>query len=387
MSAGPDRRARLTAGMALATLMVLGAVHGCERGRPRPGAAVASDAIASSRRTAIVTAAERVSPAVVSVSVISTRVVRVDPFGGMFRDEFFERFFPQEEYRQRIPGLGSGVIVDASGLVLTNEHVVHEAEQITVTLTDGRQLPAKLLGASPTYDLAALKISGERLPVAPLGNSDQLLVGEWAIAIGNPFGYLLDDSQPTVTAGVISATRRDIKAEVTERGLYKNMIQTDAAINPGNSGGPLVNGDGEVIGINTFIFTQGGGSLGIGFAIPINLARRVLDEIQTYGRVRTAWPGMQVQPVTPYLAQRLGFSDIGGLVVTRIESGGPADRAGVKVGDRVRRVNGQTIQSLEDARRVIYGAGVGDRLDLGIERDGRTLRVQLVLAEAPQEER
>jgi serine protease Do len=224
------------------------------------------------------------------------------------------------EYRERIPGLGSGVIVDSRGLVLTNEHVVRNAEQVTVTLTDGRQLPARVLGSSATYDLAVLKIEAQKLPVAAFGNSDKLVVGEWAIAIGNPFGYLLNDTQPTVTAGVISAMRRDIKSEATDTGVYKNMIQTDAAINPGNSGGPLVNGDGEVIGINTFIFTRGGGSLGIGFAIPINLARRIMDEIDKFGRVRAAWPGMQVQLVTAYLARRLGFEDTGGLVVSRISA-------------------------------------------------------------------
>jgi len=343
------------------------------------------DGVSSSRRTAIVVAAERASPAVVSVSVMTTRVVRSDPFGGLFHDEFFERFYPPMEYKQRIPGLGSGVIVDGSGLILTNEHVVHDADDIQVTLTDGRHVPATLLGSSPTYDLAVLRIKGDKLPVAPLGDSDQLLVGEWAIAIGNPFGFLLNDSQPTVTAGVISATRRDIKSEVTSNGVYKNMIQTDAAINPGNSGGPLVNGDGEVIGINTFIFTQGGGSLGIGFAIPINLARRILDEVVKYGRVRAAWPGMQVQEVTAALAQRLGFPEPGGLVATRVESGGPADQAGVKVGDRVRSVNGVPIRTVEDAQRAIYGAGVGDKLKLGIERDGHARSVELTLVEAPRE--
>jgi serine protease Do len=248
--------------------------------------------LSNSRRTAIVTAAERVSPSVVSVSVVTTRVVRSDPIPGMFRDEFFDRFFPPTEYRQRIPGLGSGVIVDNSGLVLTNEHVVRGAEDVKVTLTDGRQLPAKVLGGTAIYDLAILKVEANKLPVAPLGDSDDLVVGEWAIAIGNPFGYLLADTQPTVTAGVISATRRDIKSEATETGVYKNMIQTDAAINPGNSGGPLVNADGQVIGINTFIFTSTGGSIGLGFAIPINLAKRILGEVEKYGRVRAAWPGM-----------------------------------------------------------------------------------------------
>ena len=357
-------------------------------GAVSPSAATAPSNLSASRRPAIVTAAERVSPAVVSVSVVSTRLVRSDPFGGLLHDEFWDRFYPPQLYKEKVPGLGSGVIVDPKGLVLTNAHVVSNAEQITVTLTDGRQLPAKVLGASGTYDLAVLKIDGQGLPAAPLGDSDALLVGEWAIAIGNPFGFLLNDPQPTVTAGVISATRRDIKSEATSSGstsVYKNMIQTDAAINPGNSGGPLVNADGEVVGINTFIFTQGGGSLGIGFAIPINLARRVVAEIDKYGRVRAAWPGMQVQAVTPYLAQRLGYRDVAGLVVTRIEPSGPAAKAGVRVGDRIRKVNGTVTNSVDDALRSIYGASVGDELKLTLERDDRTFDVAVKLAEMPKE--
>ena len=369
---------------AFAATLAIALAPGCGA---QPRGAPASETLSGSRRTAIVRAAERVSPAVVSVSVVTTRVVRSDPFGGLFHDEFFDRFYPPLEYKQRIPGLGSGVIVDRSGLIMTNEHVVHDAEKITVTLTDGRQLAATVVGASSTYDLAVIRVSATRLPVAPLGDSDHLMVGEWAIAIGNPFGFLLNDTQPTVTAGVISATRRDIKSEVSENGVYKNMIQTDAAINPGNSGGPLVNADGEVIGINTFIFTQGGGSLGIGFAIPIGLARRILDEVVRYGRVRAAWPGMQVQELTPYLAQRLGYHEAGGLVVTRLESGGPADRAGVHVGDRVRSVNGVAVQNVEDAQRGIYGAGVGDHLRLGLERDGHSIEADLTLVEAPREPR
>jgi serine protease Do len=377
------RLARILARPGLAAALVA-AIAGWT---PLGGVRGAAADISSSRKSAIVTAAQRVSPAVVSVSVVTTRVVRTDPFGGLLHDEFWDRFYPPTEYRQRIPGLGSGVIVEARGLLLTNEHVVRNAEQITVTLTDGRQLPAQVLGSSATYDLAVLKVDAGKLPVAPLGDSDDLVVGEWAIAIGNPFGYLLNDTQPTVTAGVVSATRRDIKSEVTDTGVYKNMIQTDAAINPGNSGGPLVNGDGDVIGINTFIFTRGGGSLGIGFAIPINLARRLVDEIEKYGRVRAAWPGMQVQEVTPYLARRLGFEDMGGLVVSRVESGGPADRAGVRVGDRIRRVNEQAVNSVDDAQRGIYGAQVGDRLKLGIERGTRKLDLSLTLAEAPADGR
>jgi serine protease Do len=342
------------------------------------------ETVSRSRRTAIVTAAERVSPAVVTVSVVTTRLVRADPFGMPFRDEFFERFFPPSLYRERVPGMGSGVIVDAGGIVLTNSHVVRNADEIKVNLPDGRSFNAKLLGDSPVYDLAVLQIPSQRLPVAPLGDSDQLVVGEWAIAIGNPFGYLLDDSQPTVTAGVVSAMRRDIKAEATPSGMYKNMIQTDAAINPGNSGGALVNADGEVIGINTFIFTSTGGSIGLGFAIPINLAKRVLAEVRRYGRVRVAWPGMTVQPVTAGLAQRLGWRGAGGLVVSGVDGGGPADRAGVKPLDRIRKVNGRVTDTVEDAQSSIYGAQVGDRLTLEIERDGRARTVTLTLEEAPQ---
>jgi serine protease Do len=343
-----------------------------------------SQSIGSSRRTAIVTAAQRVSPAVVSVSVVATRVVRADPFPGMFRDEFFDRFFPPTEYRERVSGLGSGVIVDRSGVVLTNEHVVREAEEIAVTLPDGRQLPASLLGASRAYDLAVLRVRGDRLPVASMGNSDDLMVGEWAVAIGNPFGYLLNDPQPSVSAGVISATHRDVKSGTTDTGVYKNMIQTDAAINPGNSGGPLVNGDGEVIGINTFIFTQSGGSIGLGFAIPINLAKRIMGEVQRYGHMRTAWTGMSLQPVTPLLARRLGFAEAGGWVVTEVVGGGPAAQAGVRVGDRIRKVNGRVIETVDDVERSIYGAGVGDRITLVVERGGRTLPLSFTLIEAPR---
>jgi serine protease Do len=354
-----------------------------------PGNAGAADGggaggLSAARRTFVVAAAQRVSPAVVSVGVTSTRVVRVDPFGGMFHDDFFDRFFPQPEVRQQVSGLGSGVIVDGSGLVITNEHVVRDADSVKVTLPDGRQFAAKVLGGSGTYDLAVVKITGDHLPVAPLGDSDGLVVGEPAIAIGNPFGNLLNDTQPTVTAGVISATRRDIKAEATATGVYKNMIQTDAAINPGNSGGALVNADGEVVGINTFIFTPSGGSTGIGFAIPIGLVRRVLHEIQAYGRVRVAWPGMQIQQVTPYLAEQLGWHDLGGMVVTRVEPAGPAAKAGIQRGDRLRKVNGLPVNSVDDAQRSIYGATVGDRLQVSLERAGKSFEVSLVRGEAPR---
>ena len=340
--------------------------------------------LSAARRNVITAAAQRVSPSVVTVSVEATRMVRMAPFGGLFRDPFFDQFMPAPEAAQRISGLGSGVIVDPAGLVLTNEHVVREAQKVTVTLPDGRQFPAEVLGGSSAYDLAVLRIKGSRLPAAPLGHSDDLVVGEWAIAIGNPFGNLLESTEPTVTAGVISATDRDIKGGATETGVYKHMIQTDAAINPGNSGGALVNADGEVIGVNTFILSGSGGSVGIGFAIPIDLARHVLDEVTHLGRVRVAWPGMQVQVVDERLAQQLGWTDGGGMVVTRVTPGGPAAKAGVQVRDRIRKVNGRAVNSVDDVQASVYGLFVGDRLTLTLERGDRTLTLPLVLAEAPR---
>jgi serine protease Do len=309
------------------------------------------ETIDSSRRSAIVVAAERVSPAVVSVSVVQTRVVRANPFFSFFPDEFFERFYPHLQYKERLPGLGSGFLADASGIVVTNSHVVRNAEEIKVTLPDGREFPATVLDATEFYDLAFLKIDGEDLPVAPLGDSDQLLVGEWAVAIGNPFGFLLDDPQPSVTAGVISATGRDVKSHASEGGLYRDMIQTDAAINPGNSGGPLVNALGEVIGVNTFIFTRSGGSIGIGFAVPGNRMSRFLEEIREYGRIRQIWAGFHLQPLTRELAARLGVERAGGLVVTLVENGSPADKANLRVGDVIRKVNGREVNSTGDAQR------------------------------------
>jgi len=353
---------------------------------PAATRAAVGEAVAGSRRNALVRAAELVMPAVVSISVTRTRVVRENPFLSFFPDEFFERFYPQTESRQDVPGLGSGVIVAADGTLLTNEHVVRDAEEIRVTLPDGRTFPATVKGQSAVYDLAVLRVDapGARLPVARLGDSDDLIVGEWAIAIGNPFGFLLNDPSPSVTVGVISATRRDIKGGVSEGGIYKNMIQTDAAINPGNSGGPLVNGLGEVVGINTFIFTRGGGSLGMGFAIPIGTAKRILGEIERYGRIRLAWSGLQVQPVTPYLAARLNIAKPGGLVVSRVEAKSPAADSGLRVGDIIYRVNDEAVNTAEDAQRSIFGAGVGDRVRLELERAGQALDATLTLAEHPE---
>ncbi|MBI4364863.1 MAG: trypsin-like peptidase domain-containing protein [Candidatus Latescibacteria bacterium] len=361
------------------------------RGTSEPIAAAAPDTsekrdLSSSRRTAIVEAAQRVGPAVVTLSVVQTRLVQTSPvpFGSDFFEPFFRDMIPSYRYREQIPSMGSGFIISPKGYVLTNEHVVHGAEKITVILADGRSFTGKLLAAHPQYDLAIVKIEGQNLPAAPLGSSDDLMVGEWAIAIGNPFGFLLNDTQPTVTAGVISATRRDIKAGSTSDRIYKNMIQTDAAINPGNSGGPLANARGEVIGVNTFIFTKSGGSEGIGFAIPIDAAKRVVDELIQYGKVRNVWIGVRTWELTPYLAERLGTSDRNGLYVASLEKGSPADKAGAKVGDIIRNVNGTAISDVNEAYRALFGARVGDTITLTVERDSKVMTLRLLLLELPE---
>jgi len=346
-----------------------------------------SAALDAGRRTAIVRAAERVGPAVVTLSVVQTRVVQTSPL--LLGDEFFEPFFrdmvPQYRYREQIPSMGSGFIISKDGYVLTNEHVIRGAEQIQAILSDGRSFPGKVIGSHPQYDLAVVKIEGKNLPVATLGTANDLMVGEWAIAIGNPFGFLLNDVQPTVTAGVISATHRDVKSQSEEGGIYKNMIQTDAAINPGNSGGPLLNARGEVIGVNTFIFSKGGGgSIGIGFAIPIDAAKRVVDEIIKYGKVRNVWIGVRTWELTPYVSERLGTSDRNGLYVSVVERGSPADKAGMKVGDIIRKVNGIPIRDVREAYRAIFGANVGDVVTLTVDRDTKQITFKLTLEEAPE---
>ncbi len=340
--------------------------------------------LSNSRRTALVQAADRVGPSVVTISVVQTRLVQTTPFGSEFFDPFFRDMIPSYRYREQIPSLGSGFIISPKGYVLTNEHVVRGADKITVTLADGRSFAGKVAGSQPQYDVAIVKIEGSKLPVASLGSSNDLMVGEWAIAIGNPFGFLLNDTQPTVTAGVISATHRDIKAETSNVGIYKNMIQTDAAINPGNSGGPLVNARGEVIGVNTFIFTKSGGSEGIGFAIPIDAAKRVVDELIRYGRVRNVWIGVGTWDITPYLAERLGTNDRNGLYVASLEKGSPADKAGAKIGDIIRKVNGTPIRDVKEAYRALFGASVGDAITLTVERDSKLATLRLVLEELPE---
>jgi len=336
------------------------------------------DQIAGSRQNAIVQAAQKVGPAVVSISVVQVRVVREQPFFSPFGDEFWNQFFRPREYKQKVYGIGSGVIINPDGYVLTNAHVVSGADQLKVTLTSGQEFEGKVLGLDEASDLAVVKIDAKDLPSAILGNSDDLIIGEWAIAIGNPFGYLLDDPSPTVTVGVISAVNRDIKRERGQVQIYRKMIQTDAAINPGNSGGPLVNASGEVIGINAFIFTTSQGSEGIGFAIPVNRAKILLSDLIEHGRIIPAWIGLRVQEMNAILAQSLNLDKAEGVIVSDVENDSPAEKAGLRLKDVIVQADGQKMRNLGDWEDVAYFAREKQSLEITFLRDGKTINTRLV---------
>ena len=343
-----------------------------------------NDHITSTRRNAIVQAADKVGAAVVSISVMQTQIYRqTNPGYGADFWNFF--FYGPREYRKQVHSLGSGIIINAEGYVLTNAHVVDGAESITITLTDGEQYQAKLIGSDESTDVAVLKVLSDKqdFPYAILGDSDDLITGEWAIAIGNPFGFLLDDTKPTVTVGVVSAVNRDIKPEVGQRQVYRNMIQTDAAINPGNSGGPLVNARGEVIGINAFIFTSSRGSEGVGFAIPINRAKAVLNDLINVGEVVKAWVGMRLTRITPIVAEGLGLDLKSGLIVASVDEMSPAKKAGVQPGDAVLQVGKEKIQKLSDWEEIVTYARVGKPLNVVVLRGSDTLDINLLPDELP----
>jgi serine protease Do len=332
----------------------------------------AQDAIDASRRTAIVRAAERVAPAVVSVNVVRVETVRPRTL--------YEQFFLPPGGERRVAGLGSGFIIHSDGLVLTNEHVVRGATDVIVTLADGRDFDGEVVGTDEMNDLALIRLAtdGAALPVAPLGRSEDLLIGEWVVAIGNPFGQLLSNPEPTVTAGVISGIGRNIVPGGTDsRGYYLGMIQTDASINPGNSGGPLVNAEGEVIGVSSSIFTRGGGSEGLGFAIPINRARTVVLDLVNDGTVRRPWTGLDLEPANP---NRLGRSRE--VRVAGVASGSPAERAGLRPGTLVRAVNGRPVRSPLDWEAALLEVRVGDTVRVAVGPDGDRM-VRLVPVDLP----
>ena len=367
-------RARL-AGMGLCGLLA-----GCQSANdsliPPASAqrAAENDALNSSRRTAVVDAASRLSSAVVSITVSSRRrVIERSPW------DFF--FIPRET-EQLVPSSGTGFIVKSDGVIITNQHVVAGAESITVTLPDGTDLPGTLVGEDPTTDIAVVRVDRRNLDVVALGRSTDLMIGEWVVALGNPYAFLLGNSEPSVTAGVVSATHRNILPNDEQPGLYLDMIQTDAAINPGNSGGPLANALGEVVAVNSSIFTGGGGSsgsIGLGFAIPIERAMRVADEILRTGRVQRAWTGLEV--AGPSAMQ--DWKSQGGVTVTRVAADGPAARGGITEGTILVEANGRRLRNYLDWEAVKLDLHVGDKVTVRIKRGSGTQTREFTTGDLP----
>ena len=323
--------------------------------------------------------AETVGPAVVNIDVV--RYVETSPFGDRFSDPFFDRFFEQfEEYRRRIPqkGAGSGFIVDNDGHILTNEHVVHNAEEINVTLSDGREFIGEVIGSDITSDMAIVKIEADdQLPFAKLGDSESLRVGEIVIAIGNPYGL-----EKTVTMGVVSAKGRDISAGSGGQ-EYRNLIQTDTAINPGNSGGPLLNTEGEVVGINTAIIPY---AQGIGFAIPVNVAKRNLDDLINLGKVRRSWLGVYIQEVTEDIARQFNLEKAEGVLVGDVIAESPAEKAGVTRGDVIVSVNDVEVNTPQELQDTIRSLEIGDKAELRVKRNGQESLFTVDIAEMPSDD-
>jgi serine protease Do len=287
------------------------------------------------------------------------------PLADLFRD-----FLKQNNAPRHVTSLGSGFIIDPSGLIVTNNHVIEDADQITVTMNDGTTLPAKLIGRDEKTDLALLRVKPKSpLPAAHFGNSDKARVGDWVIAIGNPFGL-----GSTVTAGIVSARNRDISA-----GPYDDFIQTDAPINRGNSGGPLFDMDGDVVGVNSAIFSPSGGSVGIGFSIPSNLAQDVIGQLRKYGVTKRGWIGVRIQQVTDDIAEGMGLSSATGALIAEVTHGGPADKAGLKNGDVITGFDGKPIPDSRTLPRVVADTGVGKTVNIEILRGGKkqTLHIQV----------
>lgn len=330
-----------------------------------------TEQISAQRRTAITSAVARVAPSVVTVQ---TEVVEAVPA------DFYEQFFGGRSGRRTSAGLGSGFIVRPDGVIITNAHVVSGATRISVAMRDGTTYQAKLLGSDETNDLAVIKIDARNLPVAPLGNSSNLLIGEWAIAIGSPFGFLLANTEPSVTAGVVSGTGRNLAAESNGSGIYVDMIQTDASINPGNSGGPLVNALGEVIGVNSSIYSPSGGSVGLGFAIPINRVKRVTEDLLAHGVIRRPWIGLKLQtpaPGRPAVQAR-------GVVISSVVPGSPAARAGIQAGDVLVQSRDRQIHSAYDWEAERLELRVGDDVPLVVKRGSRDMNISVKVADLPE---
>jgi serine protease Do len=330
---------------------------------------------------------QKYGPAVVNISVTGTRKAGSDddedeaaqqqqPFGGLDPFEFFRRFGGggRNIVPRQMPthGLGSGFIIDPNGLIMTNAHVVKDANEVTVKLTDRREYRAKVLGADPKTDIAVIKIDAKNLPAVSLGSSDKLKVGEWVLAIGSPFGF-----ENTVTAGVVSAKGRTLPTDSAVP-----FIQTDVAVNPGNSGGPLFNAKGEVVGINSQIYSQSGGYQGVSFSIPVDLAVKVKDQIVAHGKVEHARLGVSVQEVNQQLADSFGLDRPAGALIANVEKGSPADKAGLETGDVIRSINGQPIIASGDLSAMVSASQPGQKATLDVWRKGKPVQITATLGNA-----
>src|SRR5262245_64020975 len=320
---------------------------------------------------------KQLKPAVVNVSSKKVQESGPElqaPFGGDNSpfDKFFKDHFGSRP-RRHARGMGSGFIINPDGYIVTNNHVVDGATQIQVKLSDGRELAGEVVGRDPKTDLALLKIEAKDLPVIPLGDSSALQVGEPVMAIGNPFGL-----EQTVTTGIVSGTGRVIGG-----GPYDDYIQTDTSINPGNSGGPLINARGQAVGINAAIFSRSGGSIGIGFAIPVNLAKPVLTQLASGGRVVRGWLGVSIQPVTADLAKSLKLSETTGALVSSVTDGSPAAKAGIKPGDVILEFNGERVARADRLPNVVATTPVGREVPLSLMRDGKSTPLTVKVGQVP----
>ncbi|MFZ1081565.1 MAG: trypsin-like peptidase domain-containing protein [Candidatus Kryptoniota bacterium] len=343
----------------------------------------------SGRANAITNSVKEISPAVVGINVTAVQEQQVNPFAN---DPFFQQFFQNSPFYQQfmqkqqieIQSLGSGFIISPDGYIITNDHVVQNATRVLVTMTDGTRRPAKIIGHDPNSDIALLKIDGADLPYCKLGSSDSILVGEWAIAFGNPFGLFDINNKPTVTVGVISSLGMNLKVEDHGRGTdsrnYSGMIETDAAINPGNSGGPLVDAEGKVIGMNTMIYTDGVSQsyIGYGFAIPINRVKLIVEQLKEYGKVvRLGWTGIEVQPIDENTAKSLNMSDLSGALVGNVESGSPAENSGFRTGDVILKYQDDPVRDADALQSQLDDLQPGNKVKIEIFRDNKLLNLTL----------
>lgn len=335
-----------------------------------------SDNITSSRRNAITRTVASVSPAVVGINVTEVRQYRQwSPWGD---DPFFRQFFGDRVYTQKVQGLGSGFIISNDGYILTNDHVAGNAKEITVTLTNGEKYNAQLVGTDQISDISLLKIEAKNLSYIKLGDSDGVITGEWVIALGNPFGLFDISDKPTVTVGVVSAVGINLKPQ--EGRIYKGMIQTDAAINSGNSGGPLVNSLGEVIGVNSVIFTPNQGNIGLGFAIPINRVKTVVAELKRSGKIDREWyTGLEIQSVDLRVARYFGLDKAEGVIVSDVKRGSPGERAGFRVGDIILEANGEKVTDEPTLTSIVNDLRVGDIVKMKVLRERKPLELRLKL--------